>query len=218
MPAAFTSTVLFGDHSAEVPVHFSYEEFLEAAQMRINWFRASGGIFTLYTHHLGNDNDTYGDINYSGSGGVTKRDLAWMVDLVRANNGIVLTFAEAVEYYRSRSQMIDVDGDKVWVPQVSGVGPAPRATGELIGNYPNPFNPRTRLLFEMPQAGRAIVEILDVRGRRVRLLAARAFGAGSQELVWDGRGDDGRNMPAGVYLASVRTRDWEDIEKMTLLK
>jgi flagellar hook assembly protein FlgD len=47
------------------------------------------------------------------------------------------------------------------------------------------------------------VGIFDVTGRRVHTLAKGLFTAGDRELVWDGRDSAGRQLPAGVYFASV---------------
>ena len=54
---------------------------------------------------------------------------------------------------------------------------------------------------------------------RVRtLLAGVVKEAGSQEAVWDGRDEDGRSVPAGVYFYTVRTGAFSETKRMTLLK
>lgn len=218
IPLAVSSTWLFGDHSADPPVHKSYEEFSAAAQPWVDYIRESGGMYILFDHHLGNDNDSFGDSNYA-SGGITKQDLAWMVDLVRANDGIVLTLGEAVEYYRSKTIMtMTEDGDYVWQPPVSGLHGDSIRSSSLKGNFPNPFNPRTRILFSLLTSQPVQVTVYDLGGRLVQTLAARVYEAGDHSLDWDGKSTDGRMMPAGVYFVKVKTSNWEDFGKMTLLK
>ncbi len=63
---------------------------------------------------------------------------------------------------------------------------------------PTPF--RDRVLLSPPGAGPARAELFDASGRLVRTLARPA---GDTPLEWDGRGDDGRGLPAGVYLVRL---------------
>ena len=68
-----------------------------------------------------------------------------------------------------------------------------------FGASPNPFNPNTQFVFDMPQADRASVEIYDLRGRRVRMVQAY-MAAGRQTLSWDGKDARGMSTASGVYV------------------
>jgi flagellar hook assembly protein FlgD len=48
------------------------------------------------------------------------------------------------------------------------------------------------------------VRVLDLRGAVVRELPATTYGGGAHEVVWDGRGDSGDRLPAGVYFIELR--------------
>jgi len=73
-----------------------------------------------------------------------------------------------------------------------------------VGNYPNPFNPSTRIVFELAAPAAVDLEIHDAAGRFVRSLARGAsYTAGRHEVVWDGRDARGRALPAGVYLCRL---------------
>jgi hypothetical protein len=95
----------------------------------------------------------------------------------------------------------------------------------LYQNFPNPFpiagRDSTCLWFDLALAGNVQLEILDLRGNRVRrfvpgpdfpgVLAPGRYGRGSgsggicdPRLMWDGRADDGHPLPAGVYLAKLK--------------
>ncbi len=88
----------------------------------------------------------------------------------------------------------------------------------LNGNYPNPFNPMTKISFNLPTEGRTTVEVLDVRGHLVRTLHTGVLGEGSHELTWNGRDNSNQMVAAGLYLARLRTEGYEATVKMTLAK
>ena len=74
----------------------------------------------------------------------------------------------------------------------------------LERNTPNPFNPRTAILFVVPDGNRTVdLTIHDAAGRLVRRLVRRAFDAGRHVVEWDGRNDNGATAPAGVCLCRL---------------
>jgi len=85
------------------------------------------------------------------------------------------------------------------LPDPADVAAAP----VLLPNFPNPFNPSTRIRFELPVAGRARLGVYDIGGRRVAGLLDETLAAGPREATWDGRDQTGRPVPAGVYLARL---------------
>ena len=89
-------------------------------------------------------------------------------------------------------------------PVVSGV-PAVRAAdaARLLPNVPNPFNPRTTIFFELPEAGDAEVRIYSLRGELVTTVGAGHHAAGRHEAVWEGGDRQGRQVPSGTYLARL---------------
>ena len=68
----------------------------------------------------------------------------------------------------------------------------------LLGNTPNPFNPATEIRFDLAERGSIRLEVYNVTGRRVRTLVKGTWNAGSHAVVWDGRDDSGRRVPAGT--------------------
>ncbi len=67
---------------------------------------------------------------------------------------------------------------------------------------PNPFRDHVRFDLQTDAPGRLRVDVIDPLGKVVRRLEADAPG-GPASLAWDGRDDDGRALPAGVYFARV---------------
>jgi hypothetical protein len=88
----------------------------------------------------------------------------------------------------------------------------------LHGLVPNPFNPRTTLVFYLPEKKHTLVNLYDVGGRLIRVLTDRVFDAGQHAVSWDGRDQVGQNMGSGVYFIKVTAGPWTRTQKGVLLK
>ena len=91
----------------------------------------------------------------------------------------------------------------------------------LSQNYPNPFNPRTAVTFTVPgSAGTAFtrLDLFDVSGRLVRILANEQLSSGPHAAIWDGRDSEGRSMATGVYFARLRCGSHTDTKQLILLR
>ncbi len=100
----------------------------------------------------------------------------------------------------------------------SAVGPGMPAATRLIGNSPNPFNPRTVISFDLARSGPVRMDIYDLKGRRVRQLANRNYEAGRHEIVWDGRDNRGGETASGLYFFRMSTEDEVQTHKMLLVR
>jgi len=74
----------------------------------------------------------------------------------------------------------------------------------LHPNTPNPFNPATTIHYDLPEQRDVQVEILDMLGKRVRLLVNESQPAGRYAARWDGRNDAGREVASGVFIYQLR--------------
>jgi hypothetical protein len=88
----------------------------------------------------------------------------------------------------------------------------------VVGVHPNPFNPSTELRFELARRTRVDAEILDLRGRLIRVLVAETLGAGLRAAPWDGRDDEGRSVASGTYLWRLRADGSEFTGKLSLVR
>ncbi len=103
----------------------------------------------------------------------------------------------------------------------TGAGhPLPGAVLALRQNVPNPFNPATRIEFELPAGfrGEVALTVYDLLGREVRRLLNEVRTAGGHAVVWRGEDDAGRPVPAGVYLYRLRSAAGEAVGKMSLVR
>lgn len=97
----------------------------------------------------------------------------------------------------------------------SSAGPS---TFALHQNHPNPFNPATKIRYEIPQAGRVGLKILSLLGQEVRTLVDEEKPAGSAEALWDGRDNFGRRVGSGVYLYRLEAQGLVQTKKMILVQ
>jgi hypothetical protein len=93
----------------------------------------------------------------------------------------------------------------------------PRQTHDLSAT-PNPFNPMTRIAFELDRSGPVRVTLHDVRGRIIATLVDGKMNAGHHEFLWDGRGVMGVGSSSGVHFVRLETARGVEKHKLILLK
>ncbi len=69
----------------------------------------------------------------------------------------------------------------------------------LLRNYPNPFNPQTRIQFALERDAHVTLRVFDVHGRAVRQLVDSYLSAGPRTVDWDGKDQRGLTLPSGAY-------------------
>ena len=88
----------------------------------------------------------------------------------------------------------------------------------LHGNYPNPFNPQTTLVFDLPEAARVRLTVYDLLGRRVMAVPEAEFSAGAARQI----NLDASSLASGTYLYHLQAETSAGSEvrvgRMTLLK
>jgi hypothetical protein len=94
-------------------------------------------------------------------------------------------------------------GMVVWSPRVEGAPRPVRPVVSMAG--PNPFRETTRFRVEVHPGANVGVDVVDVRGRVVRVLRSGPSDTGVMDLLWDGKNNQGRVVPAGVYWIRVRS-------------
>jgi flagellar hook assembly protein FlgD len=73
----------------------------------------------------------------------------------------------------------------------------------LSHNYPNPFNPSTRLNLDLPENGHVKAIIYNLMGQEVVRLRDEQMTAGYRHLDWDGKDKEGSTVSSGTYLVKV---------------
>ena len=83
----------------------------------------------------------------------------------------------------------------------------------LEQNFPNPFNPSTRIEFSLPFGQFVSLKVFDVLGRSVAVLHEGWMEAGTKATEWNADG-----MPSGVYVYRLQTETYADSRMMTLVR
>jgi len=88
----------------------------------------------------------------------------------------------------------------------------------LSNNYPNPFNNRTIIPVELPEATKITLTIYDILGNRIRLIYDGIYPPGMHSFSWDGTSSAGVPVPSGVYFCRMIAGSTVQTRKMLLFK
>ena len=88
----------------------------------------------------------------------------------------------------------------------------------LYPNYPNPFNPETRIRFQLAETSDVKLVIYDVLGRKVRTLVSGKMDVGHHVVNWDGLNDEGLDVASGMYVYRIKAGTYIDHRKMLLVR
>ena len=83
----------------------------------------------------------------------------------------------------------------------------------LSNNFPNPFNPSTKIKYSVPQSSQVQIKLFDVLGNEIETLVNQEKPVGTYELNWNAA-----NLPSGVYFYRLQAGDYVQTRKMILLK
>lgn len=98
-------------------------------------------------------------------------------------------------------------------------GVEPQDGGRVLRDaLPNPSTHEVELVLVPPAAGRARVEVVDVRGRVVAVLLDREVDAGAYRLRWDGRDRRGADAGSGVFWVRASVAGRTDRERIVRLR
>ncbi len=159
------------------------------------------------------------------------RDIATYTDI--ATEGLTSAWDLAHNYYddAENDDLWDMDtsgvlnegfpflfwqnGDAVTLPEpevaIADIGLPDKCA--LLPAYPNPFNPRTAICYQLSANSYIELNVYNVRGKLADRLIDGYAEAGKYELIWDAS-----DMPSGVYIVRMVAEDFIASQKMVLLK
>ena len=174
-------------------------------------YMVSGTVYRMTLHRSVGTADIAFGVYPGTAGGIYARSETEATSSYAGDDLDTLRFTAAttgwhpvVVYRNTGTDVSAVRYDFAWGDhQLVGVDPpagAPMAL-DFLGAMPNPVSRSTRLGFTLPSEARVSLAIYDVTGRRLKSLAAGSYGAGRHDIPWDGRGDAGQPLGAGIYWA-----------------
>jgi len=83
----------------------------------------------------------------------------------------------------------------------------------LSNNFPNPFNPSTKIKYSIPQSSNVVIKVFDILGNEIETLVNEVKTSGTYELTWNVE-----NLPSGVYFYQLKAGNFVQTKKMILLK
>lgn len=89
---------------------------------------------------------------------------------------------------------------------------------ELVGNYPNPFNPTTQIVFKLHETTKININIYNVLGQKVATIADGYYTAGKHNISWNGVSNTGSYLSSGVYFYELKTNSYSKVKKMVLMQ
>lgn len=93
------------------------------------------------------------------------------------------------------------------------------STSQLIGNYPNPFNPTTTIDFVIAEnSDRVQLQIYNVKGQKVKTLLNSKMQPGNYSINWNGKDEADKQVTSGIYFYKLKTSNSEQTKKMIMLK
>ncbi len=140
------------------------------------------------------------------------------LDVEVINGQFYFYWLEALEYdltshlYGPVSLLVDYEEEPGTTPTL--------LTTELIGAYPNPFNPATAIRFSLSEKTEVTIAIYNMLGQRVQTIVSEQFyPEGHHSVVWQGEDLSGKKAASGVYFYKMRTSDgFERLKKLVLLR
>ncbi len=86
-------------------------------------------------------------------------------------------------------------------------------------NFPNPFNPETKIEYYITQETDVVLKIYNIKGQKVKTLVNEVLTAGEYSIIWDGRDYNQQTVSSGIYLYKLKVNSKrEAVKKCLLLK
>ncbi|MCF7920699.1 MAG: choice-of-anchor J domain-containing protein [Candidatus Cloacimonetes bacterium] len=116
------------------------------------------------------------------------------------------TAGVAALYDTGESEIVEIDF-------VTANDPELIAVTELLGAFPNPFNPETTIAFSLKDDSQVNISVYNIRGQKVASIIDDRLSAGSHSIIWQAD-----KYPSGIYFIKMQAGDYQKINKTLLLK
>ena len=83
--------------------------------------------------------------------------------------------------------------------------------------FPNPFNERVRISYELVRSSEVSISIYNIVGTKIKILSDQILSPGEYANDWDGRNETGEKVPAGIYFYTIRAGKSNTCGKIVLM-
>ncbi|KAA3597979.1 MAG: T9SS C-terminal target domain-containing protein [Calditrichaeota bacterium] len=108
--------------------------------------------------------------------------------------------------------------DDLFVVGIEEKGKSVPNSFSLEQNFPNPFNPSTKISFNLPKTTNVKLEVFNVKGQLVKTLANGSFESGKQSISWNATDEIGNLVSTGIYFYKLTTPEFSSTKKAVFLK
>jgi hypothetical protein len=88
----------------------------------------------------------------------------------------------------------------------------------LFQNYPNPFNSQTVISYQIKSAAKVNLEIYNILGNKIQKLVDEYKSTGYYNVSWDGKDENGLQVPTGIYFYRLKTNNYTQTKKLLIIK
>ena len=121
--------------------------------------------------------------------------------------------------YTYRLSDVDTDGNVTVKDVISILLDETPAVTDLQPAMPNPFNPNTKIAFDIAENTDVTLSVVDMTGRTVQtIIPGQNHTAGSYSIHWNGKSESGRNAASGVYLLVLKAGSVRKTQKVMLVR
>jgi len=125
-----------------------------------------------------------------------------------------ISYLDAITFVKYYSEIAQNFYDAVFPPPVSvSEGRVLPLRFELKQNFPNPFNPSTKIKYSIPQVSNVVIKVFDILGNEIETLVNEEKQTGTYEVTWYVG-----NLPSGIYFYRLQAGNYVETKKMVLMK
>tara|TARA_Y100000588_G_scaffold278305_1_gene294938 strand:+ start:13625 stop:17209 length:3585 start_codon:yes stop_codon:yes gene_type:complete len=154
-----------------------------------------------------------------------------LIELITHSETITIDYNIKIDAGERMSWVLRSESGKDYTLDGSGELTVPSAEGYVLTkeivipstftlhqNFPNPFNPVTTLMYDLPSDAFVTLSIYDMLGREITQMINTSQTAGFKSVQWDATDSMGKPVSAGVYLYQIQAGEFVQTKKMVLLK
>lgn len=157
----------------------------------------------------------YGASASEGNAVVTVQGSNWKAAVFGFDLAAIIKSSPALT---SASEALQAVVDDLFVVGIEDVENVIPQNFSLEQNFPNPFNPSTKISFTLPKTTNVKLEVYNVKGQLVKTLASGSFESGKQSISWNATDEVGNLVSAGIYFYKLSTPEFTSTKKAIFLK